>query len=158
MGKGMPMRPDSVCGKGISNEGWGGNGPPLFYAGKAIEPLVDEKASALAEKLKHHNIAKDVLGLDFSLKTQDEIAYLSTIINIAYMLSVGAAEELQAIHDEGPTWDGNLISSSNLPELLDNDLVAKVVIKGEEGYTACTYRGKIALSIVEALKTLKNSS
>lgn len=56
-------------------------------------------------------------------------------------LSGGAKDTLCALHSIGPLWDGDVPSKSGRDELLRLKLAAKIIVKNEEGYQACTYRG-----------------
>lgn len=56
-------------------------------------------------------------------------------------LSGSAKDTLCALHTAGPLWDGDVPSKSGRDELLKKKLAAKIIVKNEEGYQACTYRG-----------------
>ena len=56
-------------------------------------------------------------------------------------LSAAAKETLRALHTKGPLWDGDVPSKSGRDDLLRDGLAAKVIVRNEEGYQACTYLG-----------------
>lgn len=60
-------------------------------------------------------------------------------------------EALYQLHKNGPVWDGDVISKSYRDELLDCGACAKVCVKGEDGYNACTYFGRALLEIYDWL-------
>ena len=60
-------------------------------------------------------------------------------------------EQLYQLHSHGPLWDGDVISKSDRDELLAIDACAKVCVKGQDGYNACTYFGRSLLSIFDWL-------
>ena len=64
-------------------------------------------------------------------------------------LSSAGRETLRALHTNGPLWDGDVPSKSGRNELLRLKLAAKVIVKNEEGYQACTYRGHRVLRCAE---------
>jgi hypothetical protein len=63
----------------------------------------------------------------------------------------GLHEQLYQLHARGPVWDGDVVSKSQRTELLDIGACAKVCVKGEEGFNACTYFGRSLLRIYEWL-------
>lgn len=50
----------------------------------------------------------------------------------------------------GPSYDGDIPSKSGRDILLAEGFVAKVVVKGEQGFNACTYRGHAAYRLIGA--------
>lgn len=60
-------------------------------------------------------------------------------------------EQLYQLHSRGPVWDGDVISKSERSELLDIGACAKVCVKGEDGFNACTYFGRSLLRIFDWL-------
>lgn len=60
-------------------------------------------------------------------------------------------EALYQLHKNGPVWDGDVISKADRTELLRIGACAKVVMKGEQGFNACTYFGSELLGIFDWL-------
>lgn len=60
-------------------------------------------------------------------------------------------EALYQLHAKGPVWDGDIISKSERDSLLDIGACAKVCVKGEQGFNACTYEGRMLLRIYDWL-------
>lgn len=60
-------------------------------------------------------------------------------------------EALFQIHKHGPVWDGDVISKGYRDCLLEVGACAKVLVKGETGYNACTYLGLELLNIYDWL-------
>jgi hypothetical protein len=50
-------------------------------------------------------------------------------------------DTLVALVEQGPLWDGDVPSKSGRDELIDQGLAQRVIVKGEDGYTAATYAG-----------------
>ena len=57
-------------------------------------------------------------------------------------------DTLVALVEHGPLWDGDVPSKAGRDALIDKGLAARVVVRGEDGWTAATYLGK------EAYKTM----
>lgn len=58
-------------------------------------------------------------------------------------------EQLYQLHSRGPVYDGDVISKSHRSELLEVGACAKVCVKGEDGFNACTYFGRHLLHIYD---------
>lgn len=59
-------------------------------------------------------------------------------------LSCDAVDTLVALVEHGPLWDGDVPSKSGRDKLITAGLAIRVVVKGEDGYTAATYQGRDA--------------
>lgn len=59
-------------------------------------------------------------------------------------LSVAALDTLIALVEEGPLWDGDLPSKRGRTELLNLGMAVCIVVKGQDGYQAATYAGRMA--------------
>lgn len=53
-------------------------------------------------------------------------------------------DTLIALVESGPLWDGDVPSKSGRNDLIDIGLAMRVIVKGEDGYTAATYAGRDA--------------
>lgn len=60
-------------------------------------------------------------------------------------------EALYQLHAKGPVWDGDVVSKADRSSLLDVDACAKVIMRGQEGYNACTYLGRRLLRVYDWL-------
>lgn len=60
-------------------------------------------------------------------------------------------EALYQLHAHGPVWDGDVISKSDRDALLAILACAKVVVRGQDGFNACTYFGRALLKIFDWL-------
>lgn len=49
-----------------------------------------------------------------------------------------------------PLFDGDVPSKSGRNSLLEKGYIAKVVVKGEDGFNACTHKGMWAHRLLEA--------
>ena len=57
---------------------------------------------------------------------------------------------IHAGYKNGPLFDGDVPSKNGRDKLLDKGYMAKVVVKGEDGYNACTHKGAWAHRLLEA--------
>ncbi len=80
----------------------------------------------------------------------DERAELIHMIDFAHRRR-SLHEQLYQLHSRGPVWDGDVVSKSDRTELLDIGACAKVCVKGEDGFNACTYSGRALLRIYDWL-------
>lgn len=53
-------------------------------------------------------------------------------------------DTLVALVEHGPLWDGDVPSKIGRDSLIDAGLAVRVVVAGQDGYTAATYRGRDA--------------
>ena len=60
------------------------------------------------------------------------------------VLTGGEVDTLVALVEHGPLWDGDVPSKVGRDGLLERGLAVKVVVKGEDGWQAATYRGRDA--------------
>ena len=93
-----------------------------------------------------------ILHEDFELSINDEITEANDTIVRAIFLYPGQIETLKAIHDQGPLFDGDIPSKAARDYLLITGLVSKVVVKGEQGFNACTYKGSRVLRLIKEMK------
>jgi len=63
-------------------------------------------------------------------------------------------DTLRALVKKGPLEDGCVPSKRERDELLSMGLAAKVIVNGQQGYQAATYKGYDALKIIDALRAL----
>ena len=88
----------------------------------------------------------DVLHTPLDLSDNEELRDALELIIQVESLSGGSIECLIAAFKRGPLDAGDVPSKPGLDVLLEYEMMAKVVINGEEGYNACTYRGARALA------------
>lgn len=50
-------------------------------------------------------------------------------------------EQLAQLVQQGPVWDGNVVSKSGRDAVMRMGLASRVCVKGEQGYTAANYVG-----------------
>lgn len=82
------------------------------------------------------------------LDSREELAEVVQMIDFARS-NRPLHEALFQLHANGPVWDGDVISKSMRDQLLVIGACAKVVVKGEDGFNACTYFGQHLLRIYD---------
>ena len=64
--------------------------------------------------------------------------------HVATALTGGEIDTLVALVESGPLWDGDVPSKVGRDDLISRGLAVRVVVKGEDGFTAATYAGRDA--------------
>ena len=90
---------------------------------------------------------------DVSLDPQAERRSNLKIIWDAFSLDVW--DTLNAMHDHGPLYDGDVPSKSQRDDLLTYGYCSKVFVKGAQGYNACTYKGAALKRCRDAIINIK---
>lgn len=72
---------------------------------------------------------------------QCEPGYIDRCREAWRMLSSARRAELQQLVEQGPVWDGDVISKQARDDLLHCKLASRACVKGEQGYTVANYRG-----------------
>ena len=63
-----------------------------------------------------------------------------------------ALDTLFGLFERGPLEDGDVPSKSERDWLLQHDLAAKIVVKGQDGYQALTYKGRSIRSVIRVMQ------
>lgn len=92
----------------------------------------------------------DVLHESVSLSTGEELRAACELIISVQSMSSGNREVMRAVYNNGPVCDDDIPSKHSRDQLLAEGLIVKVVVRGEEGYNACTYRGAMAFRLIQA--------
>ena len=125
-----------------------------FDDGNLTEIILKE-ASELLKKLDREDleleIYKEVFGR-IDLDTPNEIKRNFAIIKD---LKTGVSDTLYGLFEQGPLYDGDVCSKQERDVLLDKGYCAKVVVKGQDGYNACTYKGRRLYRCFKALHNLR---
>lgn len=100
---------------------------------------IHDKAEVIRAAARTMQKAKDSLS--------DE--YVAAEYALRHALCPNPLAQLHQLVEQGPVWDGNVISKSDRDELLTLGLASRVCVKGEQGYTAANYRGWGVLKAAE---------
>lgn len=92
----------------------------------------------------------DVIHIDKNLSTHEEYVRGNALINRVQRMDAGERDCICLSFEKGPVDDGDVPSKSSRDTLVEEGFMAKVVVKGEEGYNACTYKGAMAYRLIKA--------
>ena len=93
----------------------------------------------------------DVLHTPLDLSTDAELRESLELIIQVESLSGGSIECLRGAFTQGPLEDGDVPSKDGRDLLMSYGMIAKVVLNGEEGFNACTYKGARAYRLLVAM-------
>jgi hypothetical protein len=80
-----------------------------------------------------------------------EIKTACELIIRVQAMTPGERDTIRAAFKNGPLFDGDVPSKTDRDQLLEEGFIAKVVVKGEEGYNACTYKGGWAYRLLAVM-------
>lgn len=91
-----------------------------------------------------------------NLMTEDELEEIVEVIRDVLKFHGGHRDTLSAAYTKGPLEDGDVPSKSSRNDLLDLGYIAKVVVKGKDGFNACTHKGREGYSAKLAIDKFRN--
>jgi hypothetical protein len=97
----------------------------------------------------------EVLHIDLTYANNEEIISSIDLINDVQSLDGSAVSTLDALYTEGPLFDGDIPSKSGRDSLVENGYAAIVIVKGLEGYNACTQKGYWAHQLLKEMGEVK---
>ena len=90
----------------------------------------------------------DRLGYPIEQASNKELRWACELIIRTQAIRGDELDTLRCAFEKGPLWDGDVPSKSARDQLVDDGLMEKVVVKGEDGFNACTYRGAWAYRLI----------
>lgn len=87
------------------------------------------------------DLLNNVLHQPLETSSPSEIVWACQIIARAESLTGDERDTLLCAFNKGPLWDGDVPSKSARSQLVEEGYMARVVVKGEDGFNACTYKG-----------------
>jgi hypothetical protein len=81
----------------------------------------------------------------------EDIKKACVLINRVQNMTSAERETLQCAYKSGPLWDGDVPCKSARTQLVIDGLMAKVVVKGQDGFNACTYKGQSAIKLLQVM-------
>lgn len=84
------------------------------------------------------------------LSSAEELRRACELIIEVQAMDGGERDCLYAAYKNGPLFDGDVPSKAGRNSLLEKGYMAKVVVKGEDGFNACTHKGAWAYRLHEA--------
>ena len=91
-----------------------------------------------------------VLHCNIEHTPSDQLRELCKIIVEVQAMSSLERDCIVCAFKHGPLFDGDVPSKAGRNSLVKSGYMSKVVVKGEDGYNACTYRGARAFRLIQA--------
>lgn len=85
------------------------------------------------------------------LSSANEISSACVLIVAVEKFCADERDTLRAAFKHGPLFDGDVPSKTGRDALLSAGFIAKVVVKGEDGFNACTNKGAWAYRLLEVM-------
>ena len=100
------------------------------------------------------NIGKllDVIHVGIDFDSDKRISESIKFINRVQNMTSAEKDVIIASFECGPLYDGDIPSKTGRDLLLADNFMSKIVVKGDEGYNACTYLGARAYILLKAMK------
>lgn len=92
----------------------------------------------------------DALNASVELDSYDELKLAVQQIITAQSLSPSERDTIRGCYEHGPLDDGDIPCKTARNRMLDLGLVTKAVVKGEDGYNACTHQGAWIYRLIKA--------
>ncbi len=92
----------------------------------------------------------EAAGESVGASSPQEIKYACELIIEVQAMSAAERDCIRASYERGPLCDGDVPSKVGRDKLTDRGYMAKIVVKGEYGYNACTYKGALAARLIAA--------
>lgn len=80
------------------------------------------------------------------MKSARDDDYDALLVDVRLALSGSHRAQLKQLINQGPVWDGDVISKADRGDLIRWGLAVRVIVKGKDGFTAATYRGSHVMS------------
>lgn len=109
--------------------------PDAIVVGKT-NPTLAELLSAIHESVE--------------LSTANELIEAIKLIIEVQAMDSGMRDCIRAAYLKGPIDDGDVPCKSGRDALLSSGYISKIVVKGEQGFNACTYKGSSAYKLIVA--------
>lgn len=90
----------------------------------------------------------DAIHESLELSTPQEIYKACDLIIRVQEMTPGERDVLIGAWKHGPLFDGDVTSKTSRDQLLRDGFMAKVVVKGQDGYNACTFLGHLAYRLL----------
>lgn len=79
-----------------------------------------------------------------------ELKRACQLIQRVQAMDAGERDTIRAAFENGPLFDGDVPSKVSRDTLVAEGFIAKTVVKGEDGFNACTYSGAQAYRLLAA--------
>lgn len=89
----------------------------------------------------------DTLHVDPELSTDSELSEAVKLIMRVQKMDSGQRDVIRAAYLKGPLEDGDVTSKSARDILITDGFISKIVVNGQDGFNACTYKGRDAYKL-----------
>jgi hypothetical protein len=103
-------------------------------------------------KMKKIESLIEAMHATMEFSSKGELIECIRLIDDVLEFSGAQASTLVALHDNGPLFDGDLPSKSGRDLLVGSGYAERVVVKGEQGYNACSQKGHYAKLVLDELR------
>ena len=93
------------------------------------------------------------LHIQIGIDSAKEVTQAIELILDVESFNSGQKDCIKASYLNGPLFDGDVPSKQDRDILVNKGYMAKVVVKGEEGYNACTYKGLAAYRLLQVMNS-----
>lgn len=97
------------------------------------------------------------ISLDNGLSTDGELKYAVKLIHEVEDMNDAMRDCICASFEKGPLFDGDVPSKTGRDALVEMGYMAHIVVKGQDGYNACTYKGASAYRVIRALRLAEDA-
>jgi hypothetical protein len=94
----------------------------------------------------------DTLHVNVDYFNAEEIKEACEMIIRVQTMAADERDVIESAFKSGPLWDGDVPSKLGRDKLLRDGFISKVVMKGEEGYNALTYKGSSAYRLLKVMQ------
>lgn len=91
------------------------------------------------------------IHVNINLSSAYEIKEACELIIDVQDMNSGERDCIRACYRNGPLWDGDVPCKSSRDYLVRDGYLEKVVVKGEDGFNACTSKGALAYNILKEM-------
>ena len=92
----------------------------------------------------------DALHENLNTSSAEEIKAACELIIRVQAMDGGERDTIRAAYRSGPLFSGDLPSKTARDSLVEEGFMVHVVVKGEDGFNACTHKGAWAHRLIEA--------
>lgn len=90
----------------------------------------------------------EILHVNVEVSSKEEIVDACKLIAEAQEMTSAERDVIRATFYNGPLYDGDIPSKTGRDSLLSKGFITKVVVKGEDGFNACTSKGAYAYNLI----------
>ena len=86
-----------------------------------------------------------------TMNTDSEVLSAVDIVLRLESFDPGTRDMLRSLFECGPVWDGDVLSKTSRDRLIELRWASRAVVRGESGFTVCTYLGAQGYRVLKVL-------